>query len=122
MGLIFEFLKYLSVTVVSASIDLLIFFILISYSALNIKICFVIAYLFAITISYIGNTKITFSKSIKQYIKKYIHQIIFITFFNFIFFLIIFYISKSEFISKIIQLCLSFIVNFLISKFYTYRS
>ena len=122
MALIFEFLKYLSVTIISASIDLLIFFILVSYYTLNINISFAIAYLIAITISYIGNTKITFSKRIKQHIEKYIHQIIFITFFNFIIFFIIFYISKSEFLSKTIQLFLSFIINFLISKFYTYRS
>lgn len=122
-----QFVKFGVVGIINTTIHLITLFILVEFFAIYYLIASFIAFLFAVTNSFILNTLWTFKKNIghktkSRYIKFFVISII-ATFLNLIFLYVFTDLLRIWYLfSQIIAIALTLMINFIGNKVWTYKN
>lgn len=118
-----KFGLYLIVTTFALTLDAGVFLLLSKYSIFYNVINFIIAYLIAVSISFFLHQRYTFKKKYKhKNFLKYLLQLGVVFFLNVSFYQIVFYLLNDLYISKLIQLTFSFLLNYIIFLKFTFKT
>jgi len=116
------YIYYISVAILGCLTDIVLFYILANILLISSLISFLLSYVVGVGLSYIGHLKFSFNINHRQDILyKYIIQMLLMFLFNFIIFIVLLKLLASANICKIIQLGMSFIINFYLSKLITFK-
>ena len=113
---------YTSVAILGCISDIVLFYILVNLLLISSLISFIVSYIVGVGLSYIGHLKFSFViNHRKDILYKYIIQMILMFLFNFLFFVVLLKLLSSAILCKIIQLGVSFVINFYLSKLITFK-
>lgn len=121
-----RFLKYLLGGVISTSLDISVFYFFTSILKINFLISNSISFLCAVLISFFFNKYITFEYSDNNSVVRhlsifFIISVISLGVSNSLIFIFIVYFSLIPLYAKIVQICISYPINYLLIKKFVFR-
>jgi len=121
-----QFLKFIIIGILNTLVNLIIFYLFTEIFNVYYMVAAVLAFLFAVTNSYLFNKTWTFKEKLKyktssRYIKFFIISIIALSFNLALLYLLVEYFKFNIFIAQLAGVFLNFLINFFGNKLWTFK-